>query len=211
MNNGYVKIHRSLEKKGYYQDSHYVHLWVHLIMKATYCDREYLFNGKIEHLKPGQFITGRNSLSKDTGIHRSKVDRILKVFENEHQIEQQMTNKFRIISITNWDKYQTDEQQIEQQMSIKRASSEHQVSTNNKEKNNKKENNNLLIPDWLDQELWTDFKDHRKKLKKPMTLKAEQILIAKLEHLKGEGHNPKHLLLTAIERGWQSVFAPNAG
>jgi hypothetical protein len=136
---GYVKIYRALMDKGYYGDSEYVHLWVHLLMKATYCKREYLFNGKIEHLQPGQFITGRNSISKETGIHRSKVERILNCFESEHQIEQQKTNKFRIITITNWDEYQTLEQQDEQQMSIQRASSEHPVSTNKKDKKDKKD------------------------------------------------------------------------
>ena len=67
----------------------------------------------------------------------------------------------------------------------------------------------ISLPEWLDKTLWEDFRDHRKKLRKPMTPRAEEILIKKLESLKDEGHNPKHLLITAIERGWQSVFAPN--
>ena len=68
METGYIKIYRSLKSKGYYKDSQYIHLWVHLLMCATYQEKEYLFNGKIEYLKPGQFITGRQRLSKDTGI-----------------------------------------------------------------------------------------------------------------------------------------------
>jgi hypothetical protein len=139
MSNGYVKIYRSLAEKGYYKDSNYVHLWVHLIMKATYQDKEFLFNNKIEYLTPGQFITGRNSLVKETGINRSKVERILKCFENEHQIEQQTNNKFRIITILNWNEYQQSEQQKEQPVSNQRAASEQPVSTNNKEKKDKKE------------------------------------------------------------------------
>lgn len=132
---GYVKIHRALCEKGYYKDSHYVHLWIHCIMKATYQEKEYLFNNKIHHLMPGQFIAGRKSLSKETGIQESKVERILKVFETERQIEQQKTNKFRIITISNWNKYQVDEQQ----MNNKRTTSEQQVNTNKKDKKEKKE------------------------------------------------------------------------
>jgi len=64
------------------------------------------------------------------------------------------------------------------------------------------------LPDWLPKDLWKDFLDHRKKLKKPMTEKAEDILIKKLSWLKDKGHNPKHLLMTSIERGWLSVFEP---
>jgi soluble lytic murein transglycosylase-like protein len=43
-------------------------------------------------LHKGQFSTGRNRLSKETGIHRSTVDRILETLESEHQIEQQKNN-----------------------------------------------------------------------------------------------------------------------
>lgn len=121
MDNGYIKVYRSLMKKGYYRDSEYVHLWIHLLFKANYQDQEYLFNGKIHHLKPGQFITGRNTLVKETGINRSKIERILKTLIFEHQIEQQTFSKFRIITISNWSEYQISEQVSEQRVSSKRA------------------------------------------------------------------------------------------
>ena len=139
MNTGYVKVFRSLTKKGYYKDSEYVHLWVHLLMAATYQSKEFLFNNKLHQLQPGQFITGRNALANDTGIDRNKVERILKCLQNEQQIEQQTTNKFRIITILNWNEYQSGEQQTEQPVSSKRATSEQPVSTINKEKKDKKE------------------------------------------------------------------------
>lgn len=149
MNNGYVKVYRSLTEKGYYKDSSYVHLWVHLLMKATYQDKEYLFNNKIEYLKPGQCITGRFSLSRETGIQASKIERILKCFESEHQIEQQTTNKFRIITILNWSEYQQNEQQSEQQVNNQRTTSEQPVNTNNKEKKDKKENKEIYTSEFL--------------------------------------------------------------
>jgi hypothetical protein len=141
MENGYVRIYRTLTKKGYYTQSEYVHLWVHLIMKATYRDKEFLFNNKIEHLTAGQFIAGRKILSKETGIQESKVERILKCFETEHQIEQQSFNKFRIISILNWNEYQVNEQQNEQQVNNQRTASEQPVNTNKKDNKYKKEKN----------------------------------------------------------------------
>jgi phage replication O-like protein O len=73
----------------------------------------------------------------------------------------------------------------------------------------KKERKPTVFPDWLDKELWTDFKEHRRKLRKPMTNKAEQLLINKLGWLKDQGHNPRHLLITSIERGWLTVFEPD--
>jgi hypothetical protein len=208
MDNGYVKIFRTLQDKGYYKDSEYVHLWVHLLMSASWKEKEYLFNGFLHVLQPGQFITGRNSLSKDTGIHRSKIDRILTLFESEHQIEQQKTNKFRIISICNWDKYQISEHQIEQQMSNKRASSEHQVSTIKKEKKDKKEKNNTntsvcVLPDWFSESLWKRFLNHRVAVKAPIKNDSYESFYKKFEKLKTEGWEPEIVIDTMIEKGWR--------
>lgn len=66
----------------------------------------------------------------------------------------------------------------------------------------------VLLPDWIEKDLWQDFKEHRNKLRKPMTSRAEETVIKKLTWLKDKGHNPRHCLLTAIERGWLSVFEP---
>lgn len=128
---GWIKIYRSLMNKAYYKkDSEKVHLWIHLIMKATHDGKEEILGGKPIICKPGQFTTGRNQLVLETGINRSKIERILTYFEKiEHQIEQQTTNTNRLISILNWHLYQNSKQQIEQQVSNERATSEQQVST----------------------------------------------------------------------------------
>lgn len=140
---GWVAAFRSIKQKGWYKDSHFVHLWMHLLFSARRKPKEILFNGQIVKIMAGQLITGRRSLSQKTGIEESKVERILKVFENEQQIEQQKTNKFRLITIKNWKRYQQIEQQIEQRVNNKRTTSEQQVNTNNKDNNDNKEDNSF--------------------------------------------------------------------
>ena len=134
MNNGWIKIHRGLQDKGYYTDSHYVHLWIHLLMKANHEEKEFLWNGRIIKIKRGQMIAGRKKLSKETGINEHKVDRILKTLEFEQQITQQATNKYRLITILNYSKYQDDNREVEQQVSNKRATSEHKQELKNYKK-----------------------------------------------------------------------------
>lgn len=112
MKNGWVKIHRQLMDKGYYADSHYIHLWVHLILKASYEEGEYMHKGKIHKLKKGQISTGRKKLSSETGINESKIERILKVFEREGQIEQLANKRFRVITILLYEHYQKNEQLV---------------------------------------------------------------------------------------------------
>lgn len=96
--------------------------------------RLYLMGEKIT-LKPGQLITGRKVLSSELKIDENKVTRILKTFENEQQIEQQTSNKNRLITIVSWDVYQKGEQRNNQQVNNKRTTDEQQVNTNKNNKN----------------------------------------------------------------------------
>lgn len=139
MDRGWVKIWRCFRENAFANKPEYVALWVHMLMLANHTDKKAVLGGKVFTLKPGEFATSRKSLSRLVGISESKVQRYLNVLEIEQQIEQQGHTKFRIISILNWDKYQNNEQQIEQQVNSKRTASEQQVNTAKELKNNKNE------------------------------------------------------------------------
>lgn len=168
--NGWIKVHRKLQGKGYYKKSEYVHLWLHLLLSVNHKPKEFLWNGSLIKVDAGQILTGRTVLADETGINESKIERILKVFENEHQIEQQKTTKFRIITLVNWKNHQkikSSEQQNEQQLNNKRTTTEQQLNTNNNDNNDKKEKNDknkALSPngDFLSQIIdifQTEYKD----------------------------------------------------
>nr|DAI31616.1 MAG TPA: replisome organizer [Caudoviricetes sp.] len=136
MNNGYVKIHRKLLNNPIVmKDCEHFAVWIYLLLNATHQDRNVLFKGKKIIIGPGQLITGRKSISSELQISESKVQRILNFFETEHQIEQQTSNKNRVITLTNWHKYQDNEHQIEQQLNNNRTTTEQQLNTNNNDKN----------------------------------------------------------------------------
>ena len=65
-----------------------------------------MHDGKLLLVREGQIITGRKELSRATGIPETTIERILKMLENEHQIGQQKTNKYRVITILNWKEHQ---------------------------------------------------------------------------------------------------------
>lgn len=128
---GWIKLHRKIAHKAFYRnDSEMVHLWVHILISANHEPREEYLGGKPIMCQPGQFTTGRKQLVEATGIHRSKVERILeKLSKIEQQIEQQTTSTNRLITVLNWHEYQESEQRFEQQVSNERATSEQRVST----------------------------------------------------------------------------------
>lgn len=143
-NEGYIKLYRQiLDNPVVCKDSDHIATWVFLLSRATYKNCPAIFNGKKIILNPGQLITGRKKISEKFSISESKVQRILHLFEKEHQIEQQTCNKNRLITIVEWHKYQSTEQQAEQQPNNKRTTTEQQLNTNKKDKNKEKEKKDI--------------------------------------------------------------------
>jgi hypothetical protein len=112
----------------------YLSLWIHLLMLANHEeDHKFIWNGKSETLKKGQFITGRLALSELSGIPQTTIERILNYLEKEQQIGQQKTTKYRLITITKWESYQNSDN--------KRTTNGQQTDTF---KNTKKERKNTV-------------------------------------------------------------------
>lgn len=64
----------------------------------------------------------------------------------------------------------------------------------------------LVLPDYIPQDLWNDFKKHRTRLKSPMTEKAESLAFKKLQKFKDQGDNPVEIIEQSIFRGWKGLF-----
>jgi len=63
-----------------------------------------------------------------------------------------------------------------------------------------------IYPDWLDMNLWGEFKKFRIKIRAPLTDHAEKVNIEKLTALKLQGNNPSDVINQTIERGWKGFF-----
>lgn len=147
MSDGWVKAHRSmLENPVVCKDSDHLAVWMYLLLNATHKEKEKMFAGKKITLQPGQLITGRKRISEEFKINESKVQRILKLFETEQQIEQQTSNSNRLITIVNWCSYQETEQQIEQPVNNQCTTNEQPVNTNKnvRKKECKKDIDNIV-------------------------------------------------------------------
>lgn len=152
---GWIKLHRSLfDNPVVTQSSDHIAVWLYLLTHATPKPYRAIFGGKEITVQSGQLITSRKSISEcvNRGVDGSKVQRILKSFENAHQIEQQTTNQNRLITLKNWSLYQQSEQQNEHQVNNECTTNEQQVNTNreiykkikNKKKNNKKKKHSVF-------------------------------------------------------------------
>lgn len=139
---GWIKLHRKvLDNPIACKDSDHMAVWSYLLLMATHKEYSTLLDGRSIKLEPGQLITGRKVIADKFKISESKVQRILKLFESEQQIEQLTSATSRLISVRSWDEYQTGEQPFEQPVNNYRTTSEQPVNTIqecNNDKNDKK-------------------------------------------------------------------------
>lgn len=129
MNNGWIKLHRKLTQTVFYRKPAYLALWVHLLLSVNHEEGEFMWNGAVIKVKPGQFVTGRKQLSDQIGLALSSVEDILTFLEKIGKIRQQKTTKYRLITILKWDEYQNSDN--------KPTTSRQQADTNKNDKNNK--------------------------------------------------------------------------
>lgn len=139
---GWVKIHRKiLDNPVVCKDSETFSIWLYLLLSATHQEIPAVFKGEKITLKKGQLITGTLSISKKLKINKDKVQRTLKCFEIDKQIEQETSNKNRLISILNWEEYQNNDNENDKQMINKCETTDKQLITNKNVKND----NNIYI------------------------------------------------------------------
>ena len=69
----------------------------------------------------------------------------------------------------------------------------------------------MALPDWLPAEVWQEFCDHRKAIKRPITSISEKKLLITLGKVRDQGHDWKAVLDKSIENGWLGIYPPKDG
>lgn len=139
MTQGWIKVHRKLLDSPIFNDPYYLKLWIYCLLKATHKDREVIIGNQLIKLKPGEFVTGRKTLTEDLNsgvkpklkLNESTWWRYLNNLEKFGMLNIKKTNKYSVVSIVNWCEYQENEHQV----NIKRTSDEQQMNTNKNVKN----------------------------------------------------------------------------
>lgn len=145
---GWIKLHREILKHWAYDDPEKLKVWITLLSKATHKKHTQNVGYELAKLKPGQLIFGLIKFSKMMNISKSKLYRIIKLLEKDEMIDYDTeTHKgnFSIITIKNWDKYQSEtvrkptkqeeRQGSEKEVGRERNGSETAVKTNKNVKN----------------------------------------------------------------------------
>ena len=132
---GWIRVQRGIIDHWVFSEADALKLWVYLLMSANYEDKSRMFNGRLTQVKRGQLIYGRHAVSQRLGISEAKLRRYIKQFIKDEMISQQTTNKYSIITITCYEKYQDVSQQTANKQPTKRqqTTTPKQVTINNKQ------------------------------------------------------------------------------
>ena len=141
--NGYIKLYRKLIQWGWYQDNIVKSLFLHCLLMASF--KEFDWMG--QKMKPGQFITSRKNLSKDLGFSEMQIRTALKKLESTKEITIETTNKYTVITVMNWDNYQSDNdfnnQDFNQQITNKQPTDNQQITNKQPHRKNVKNVKNV--------------------------------------------------------------------
>ena len=106
LENGYIKEHRSLLSWGWFKDPYTAHLWEYIRLAANWDDR--VFKGKT--ICRGQLVTSYPSMAEATGMSVQNVRTAIKHLKQTGEITMKSYRDYSIITVLNYDKYQSDQQ-----------------------------------------------------------------------------------------------------
>ena len=115
-NDGWVKNYRKIAEWEWYTTPHMAHLWQHLIREANHKDGRW----QGYDVMKGQLVCGLHTLSAATGISVRSLRTCLARLEQSGEIVRKSTNRFSIITISKYCKYQNEEIQSDKQATSKR-------------------------------------------------------------------------------------------
>lgn len=146
---GWIKIHRRLLDWEWYDDNNVVRVFLHLLLTANYEPKKW--HGQT--IERGTLITGRIALAQETNLSEQQVRTALKKLESTGEITTKSTNQFTIITICNYERYQTTETAEQptnqptnnQQITNEQPTNNQRITTTKEYKEYKKERNEEII------------------------------------------------------------------
>lgn len=130
----YIKISRKILEWEWYTDVNTKVLFLHILLKANW--KPGRFQGT--EVPRGSFVTSLQNLAAETGLTIRNVRTALKHLENTGEVTSNRHAKFSVITIKNYDKYQSCDNQV----TVNRQSSNSQVTTIEEGKKERKEEYN---------------------------------------------------------------------
>jgi hypothetical protein len=199
MNNSYIKIYRELLSWEWFNDSKMVHLFLYLLLSANHTSNKW----RGIDIQRGQLITGRNSITKSTGLTPMSVRTCIERLKSTNEITIKSTNKYSLITIVKYDVYQSFDKKTTNKTTNKvtneQPANNQQTTTNNND-------NNIIINKYSPLiEKWLEYKKQRKE--SYVSQDSINLFEKKLmEYSNNDFEKAKKIIEQSMGNNWAGIF-----
>lgn len=142
---GWISIDRSIQNHWLFKEKRTFskfEAWIYLLMEANYSKAKVPIGNQIVTVERGQRLTSILTLSDLFNWSRFKVKTFLDLLESDGMLEVKTTSKYTLITIVNYDFYQSEQGRNQHQNDIKPTSKQHQSNINPTSKQHQTNTNN---------------------------------------------------------------------
>lgn len=158
LSKGYIRLFRQFIEWEWYDDANTMRLFVHCLLLANYTNKKW--RGKL--IKRGQFITSQPKLAQGLKLSIKQIRGSLTKLKTTGEVAVQTTPEYSIITVKNYDYFQTEGSPLDSQKEKKGQSEGRQRATTNKANNTSYINISLSI-------------EERENLKKYLSVKKKNV------------------------------------
>lgn len=142
---GWIKLHRALLYSDIFDNEKLLKIFIWCILKATHSYHEQIVGRQIVKLNSGEFVFGRKKAANELGYSESTLWSYMQLLESKGTICIKSTNKFSIITVVNWNLYQSSNQLSNNKKTIKKQQSDTNKNVNKENINIYDETNEIYI------------------------------------------------------------------
>ena len=147
MNNGWIKLHRSIRGHWLYEDSNYLRAWVIMLSVVNYEPKKVLIHNHLYDCDRGQSLFSLNTWVETFGTNKKagswsiqKVRTFFRILETDGMIQLEDVRKTTRLTIANYNTYQDTQHETNTQLTYRQHTANIQLTTTKEVKKEKKEN-----------------------------------------------------------------------
>lgn len=202
----YIKLDRKMLEWKWLDVPEMVSLWIYILLKANYGASEW----HDDVFEEGTFPTSISKLSEATGLTTKQVRTCLERLKKTGEIVMDSNNRFTKITVCKWSEYQGNGKQEDKPKANKRQTEGNQRATLKEDiKEDIQEEQEINISETCSPEFaeaLEAYEEMRKKIRKPLTVKAKQMVLKKLESMAPDEETQIAILNQSTMNSWQGIF-----
>jgi len=208
----FIKLYKKMLDWEWYDDPNTCRLFIHCLLRANW--KSGSWHGISYEL--GQFITSLQTLANETHLTVKQVRTALEHLKATNEVADLRQSNYRIITVIKWNEYQCEgkpkgKPRADQGQTEGRPGATDKEYKEREEEKELKEYKYYPNDETLDK-AFSDYVAMRKQIKKPMTDRAVDLAIKKLNELSnGDSNIAIKIIEQSIMNSWQGLFPLKSG